>query len=159
MLWLEFLRCTSSAGWEAGGVTYHGNNLPSLVLWCERKNTHIIFIHVAFADYKDSFRCTSKDCSLCAHKPSWGLFVTFIVCIHLYFRRTRALEYWCPSLNVDWVATMHLFIRKLYKLAPLHPHFLALCICLLLLAVNQDLLHNVFPESSCVFPLWKSQSI
>jgi hypothetical protein len=29
-----------------------------------------IFIPVGFGDYKDSFRCTSKDCSLCAHKPS-----------------------------------------------------------------------------------------
>ena len=29
-----------------------------------------IFTPVGFGDYKDSFRCTSKDCSLCAHKPS-----------------------------------------------------------------------------------------
>lgn len=29
-----------------------------------------LFIPVGFGDYKDSFRCTSKDCSLCAHKPS-----------------------------------------------------------------------------------------
>lgn len=29
-----------------------------------------IFIPVGLGDYKDSFRCTSKDCSLCAHKPS-----------------------------------------------------------------------------------------
>jgi len=36
---------------------------------------------------------------------------------------------------------------------------LVLCQSILLLAVNQDLLHNVFSESLCIFPLWKSQSI
>lgn len=28
-----------------------------------------LFIPVGYGDYKDSFGCTAKDCSLCAHKP------------------------------------------------------------------------------------------